>query len=187
MTQARLCHAAGVSAVERRRPWWVEPLLTGSSSGVAAAFLLRLDDDPQLSWLEAGLGGLVVALVVGAWFASTARRQQRGVAEVTDGMTPDQADAARRAVQDGPVPAEPEVRAAALRLADRALVRALRFRVLAVAGYLFLIAWSVGAAVRSSPWFLLVTVLFVVGAVGQLLEPGRLRRRREELAAEVPA
>ena len=91
-----------------------------------------------------------------------------------------------RAAAGGPVPADPELRAAALELATRQLRGAERASRPVAAVLVLCAALESAAALAFTPWLWTgVAVLLVILAV-QLRQPARLRRRIDELRAGEP-
>lgn len=104
-------------------PGWSRWLLSawmGLVGGVGIGALFKTDGT---SWTACG----VIALVSGILFAVVAwsfePRWRRERAEIEGGLPRDKLRVARRAAERGPVPADAEIRAAAVRMASRGLTR----------------------------------------------------------------
>jgi len=133
-------------------------------------------------WFGAGFmatSGIPFGLAM-AWWGRRWRRE-RGRME-TD-LPADKVQVARLAASRGPVPADPEIRAAAVRIAAHELAevtRHRRFRILI--GGVMLIA-TVGAAQAGSLWALLYAACAAAVLYFQWHQPRQLRRRIDLLSA----
>ena len=125
---------------------------------------------------------VVLAAIVGAVMAVTTvaalkfrwRVEQRALAAVA----PTERSSAIRAARTGPVPTDPQVRTAALELAQADLKRQLRARPWMVAVLVLLTVSEIGLAFTSSPWSLLVLALIVPAFTFHMFVfPQRLRER----------
>jgi hypothetical protein len=146
-------------------PAWVLGLLNGSLFGLFWTLSSRLVEDD--SWTSSLIRGGVLGVFFGAFTGVVQHRQQRGVR--------------------GPVPQEPEVRAAARDLALAHLAQYDRQRVWGPLVYGAFALLSLFLAVADSPWFWLGVVLGVVAAVGHLRTRSRLRRRADLLRPDPSA
>jgi hypothetical protein len=91
-----------------------------------------------------------------------------------------------RAAAGGPVPADPELRAAALELATRQLRGAQRARRPIAVLLGLCAALEAVAAVVFTPWLWVGTAVLLVILTHQLGQPARLRRRIAELRPDQP-
>jgi hypothetical protein len=125
--------------------------------------------------IGAGVGGFLVG-------ATLLHGQVRRRTEAVAGLPAADQRAAGRAFLRGPVPQDPETRAAAYALTQNALAEHGRRRVVGVLGSLVVLAMLVNLAVRASPWWWL-GVAATVGLLvhGWFFLPRRLRRRADLL------
>ncbi|MEU0090972.1 hypothetical protein [Kribbella sp. NPDC006257] len=156
-------------------PVWALFLILGAA-WCAVFFVVNLiSGDELLPALElAAVGGAVLGLATSTTVKLSWRTQQRVLGDVqqTD------RSAAIRASRSGPVPTDPEVRSAALELAQGDLRRQLRLRPWMAAVLVLLVISEIGIAFTSSPWSLLVLAPLVPIMVFQLFVfPQRLQER----------
>jgi ABC-type multidrug transport system fused ATPase/permease subunit len=154
-------------------PNWALFLVTGLP-WVAVFFVIDLifGDSLLPALVPAAILGVVLGVGTTAALKFGDRLEKRAFGDVSTEVRRE----ATRAVRTGPVPADPETRAVALRLAQQHLRYVRRLRpVLAVNAALALIVGVVGAF--SSSWLVLAFV-FAVPLLAQLvLTPRRLRDR----------
>lgn len=159
-----------------RAPIWVRASIAGLLYGGFMVLWTQLwSDRPSLPASAAiwGFGGALFGLYIG-W---TLDRRERGLR-----LSGDQRAAAYRALQDGRLPDDPEVRDAAVHLARTRLQGASRPAVLAVliVALASLAGWR---AVGGQPlWWLAVAVL-ILGGAAMLYSQLRDRKRAEQLLA----
>ncbi len=131
---------------------------------------------------------VVLAAIAGAVMAAATvgplkirwRVEQRALGAVS----PSERSTAVRAARTGPVPTDPEARAAALALAQGDLKRLHRTRPWMIGVIALLVVSEIGLAFTGSPWTLLLAVLTVPLLVFQvILLPKRLRNRIALLSA----
>ncbi|MEU4607452.1 hypothetical protein AB0F43_31085 [Kribbella sp. NPDC023972] len=160
-------------------PRWVEAALAGVPFGIAMGLFAKLDG---AGWLGAGFvasSGIPFGLMMAWWGPRWRGELERAEADVP----PDKLQVARRAASRGPVPEDPEVRAAAVRIASAELTQALRNRkFMLLFGGVVLIA-VVGAAAEGSLWALLYAFVAAVVLYFHWYRPRQLRRRIELLGA----
>jgi hypothetical protein len=163
-----------------RAPWWLLSLYAGVPFGLLLWGATATTGAGGSTSATAGvLAGVLFGLVMGPLLVRRNRRAGPVVEAIPDG----QARAVLRAAASGPVPADPAVRAAALALATHQLAGTLRYRwPVAVLLGLFAVLES-AAALAYTPWLWVGAALFVAILVVHLRQPGRLRRRIEELRA----
>ncbi|MGY1844020.1 hypothetical protein [Modestobacter sp. SYSU DS0875] len=169
-----------------RLPWWAQSLLVGllcALAGVGAALLVSHDDLGR-DLAQALLSGLVVGFAGGLGTAWNARRQDARFREATAGLGDDGARAAHRAVRRGPVPGDPRVREAAVRLLDVRLDVATQHPGLNLACILLVGGYAAVQALTRTPWWWLGVLVALGAAVSWYREPVRLRRRRAELTGD---
>lgn len=123
------------------------------------------------------VGALLFGLAMGPFLAWLYRRARPAADAVPDGRHRE----VRRAAARGPVPADPAVREAALRIVEYQLVESSRYRgPAAVLLGLFTVLEAVAALIYT-PWLWVGAVLFLAILVLQARQPERLRRRIAEL------
>ena len=163
-------------------PRWVVAVLTGVPFGIGMGLWVKFDG---AGWPEAGFwatSGIPFGLAT-AWWAA---RWGREAAQAEAGLAADKLPAARLAASRGPVPADPEIRAAALRIASHELAEATRHRRSKILAIGLMVIGTVGAASEGSLWALLYAT--VAGALLYVhgYRPRQLIRRIELLrAAEI--
>jgi Flp pilus assembly protein TadB len=155
-------------------PRWVLGVVTGVLFGVATGVYFKMYAP---TWTAAILRGLGVAAVFGATMAFSLYRERRDMRAVVGELPANKFKAAYRAAERGPVPTDPEIRAAARRIATQELARHLRGRTFVIVGSAFALVASVGLAVIGSPWQLLYAPVVGVLLVVQWYWSQRLRRR----------
>lgn len=140
--------------------------------------------------------GLVTGLLLGVMMAFTVRNWQRRLAPAVEGLSPEARKAAYRAARRGPAPAEPEVRAAALEIAERQLARVRKARIWLVIATVCVVLSAVLTTLDAltsgnddgQPWWRLWPAVLVSGVLGaQLFQPRQLRRRIAVLRGSNPA
>lgn len=108
-------------------PWWIQWLvysaLIFTTAGIPVAIVNRHEPGQWLGWW---IGIAIVALVVGLVCSLAARSRAPQLRQMLDGLTPTQYRQATKAVLSGPIPADPTIRRAAARLAQRAVERQFR-------------------------------------------------------------
>jgi hypothetical protein len=156
-------------------PRWVAGVVTGIPFGAAMGVYTKIDG--PTSWTAAIVGGLITGVAFGTGMALWLDRQRRELRAAAGDLPAGKLMAARRAAHRGPVPIDPEIRAAARRIATRQLDRFLRTRKLFIAVMALAVVVGVGMALTGSPWRL----LYALGAGALLIDqrywPQRLRRR----------
>jgi Flp pilus assembly protein TadB len=128
--------------------------------------------------LGAVLGGLVGGIFFGAVMAFSIDKRRRAMGAAVGDLPTGGAKAARRAADRGPIPTDPEIRAAAVRIATQQLdlLRPVLRRRFIVAMVL-LLTFSVVGAVIESPWYLLYALVPALLLTSQWYLPRRIRRR----------
>jgi membrane associated rhomboid family serine protease len=160
--------------------WWQRALVMGAGPGIAVMLVLRLRDGA--GWPAAALGGLVAGLVVGPVLGAMLGQQfRRQLDAVGEGPADMRARVAGRATLTGPIPTDPDERAATVRLIDHQLAEMRARRTFFLAVQVVVIAVLCYLAVASSPWWWAA----VAGSIGLLLlvlaTPRWLERRRSAL------
>jgi len=159
-------------------PRWVLSVWAGALFGafMAISGVLRGDGWPA-ALIGGAIGGLVFGAIMGPFAHRTYRRQRQAVGTAS----PDVERAAGRATWRGPVPEDPEVRAAALALINHQLAEARRRRTFSFSSLTLFSALYVVAALTWSPWWWGAAALFGVLLVMAVGMPGHLRRRADLL------
>jgi Flp pilus assembly protein TadB len=168
-----------VRSFRSNRPKWLDALLFGVPFGIAMGFTAKADG---ASWLGAGFmatSGMPFGFFM-AWWASGWPREAD---QPESDLTTDDLQLARRTALRGPVPADPKIQAAAIRIATHHLAQAMAHRkFMILVGGVMLIA-TVGAASTGSLW----AVLFAFSAGTTFYHhgyrPRQLKRRTEVLRA----
>jgi hypothetical protein len=153
----------------------VGSLIAGGVFALLQFLFHYLIDDRSVgrSLLSAALSGLFFGPVFGALTYRTAQRQRAAM-----GTLPDrESRLARRAATRGPVPADPQVRDAALRVANFRLDQAKRQLVWGSLFWAVIIAIGMWLVMTDSPWWAVPVMLFAGLLIFQLRLPGHLRRR----------
>ena len=160
-------------------PRWVLGTVVCLPVAVVLTLMTRAREDA--SWTAAIIEGLAVGVVVGVVMGPFLHRQNRRTHEAI-GEVPDAVRrTAGRAALWGPVPEDPAVRQAALRIAKHSLAQASRRPVVArLGGALFVVA-SAYLAVTQSLWWGLAAAFWVALLVVSVLLRPQLRRRIELL------
>ncbi len=164
------------------RPRWLTSTVAGLLGGAGTLAFIRTDGE---SWTTSGVFAAISAVLcaLGAWWIEP--RWQREWAEVEGDLPADKVELARRAAERGPVPTDPEIRAAALRIAAHRLTGS-SFqpgpKATTALGVVMSVA-AVGAAVSGSLWTLLYTASAATMLYSGWLYPRKLRRRIQLLSA----
>jgi hypothetical protein len=163
-------------------PWWVFGAMTGLPLALTAGVLVGLRYGDLLFAVLCGLlAGLVTGLVTGIVAAKTNERIRAAVGPIP----PEHVAAVMRAAHRGPVPQDPAVREAALRMAVHQLTETSRFYRSAVLGFGFFAVFDAFAAVVTGAWHLwLGALLFAFFAVAPPVQRRRLERRVAVLRGE---
>jgi hypothetical protein len=155
-------------------------LVAGLPFGGAMALYRGLIDGD--GWRHALVGGGIAGLVFGGLMGPVLYRQNRRLRQVIGELSVRDIRRVGRAAWRGPVPADPEIRSAAYRLAVHRLSQNRDLRVLGVvvlAGWLLV---CVILALTQTPWFWL-EVLLVAAILGAYLAQQRRLERRAALLA----
>lgn len=162
--QARLIHS----------PWWVLSLVLGSMFGTAMTLYSVVAESGGVA--SSAVGGLVSGVIFGAVMGPVTARQAHRQRSAIGDIAPHQISALLRASWRGPVPVDPELRAAALRAATHQLDATLRQRTFGTVLFAALTVASI-VFVADSPWWLLATGIFLALLAGQWLTPRTIRHR----------
>jgi hypothetical protein len=157
---------------------WQLALITGIPFGVVMGVYAGVQSE---RWPVAVIGGALGGVIVGPVMGAFAYRQNRSVRETIGGAAVESRRRIVRAAWRGPVPDDPEDRAAAARLADHQRAQMRRTRTLSVGVFAVFLVLESYLAIARSPWFWLAAA-FMAGMLAlSLLTPRRLERRAERL------
>ncbi|WP_041289519.1 hypothetical protein [Kribbella flavida] len=127
--------------------------------------------------------GVPFGLLMGRWAAKC----ERDVRHSHGDLPADEVAVARRAAAGGPVPDDPQVRSAALRLANQQLAQfGGRTRMLRIAVLALVFGGSVVGVLNGSLWAWLPATALGVVLFSQWYLPRRIRRRIESLSTATP-
>ncbi|MEI8408134.1 MULTISPECIES: hypothetical protein [unclassified Kribbella] len=164
----------------RTLPAWVQGILAGLFFGIAMGAFIRLDG---ASWTEVVLWGLGAGVALGVSMGRFAVRQRREFAEAEGDLPAEQVQAAHQAVSREPVPYDPDVRAAAVRIGTVYLKSTQKHRWVAVVLPGLMLVGAVGAAFERSLWTLLYVPAAALMVYINWFWPRRLRRRIDRLSS----
>ena len=163
-----------------RAPLWV--LATACGIPIAVFLALLLHFGRHETWTQAVVAALICGVLGGLLTALSSRRQMaRSRAAIGDAPDSVRDKVSSRSTVRGPVPEDPEERAATLRLIDSQIAELRRRRVgtfALIPAAMALFAWF---ALARSPWWWLAVVLLAVSFVLVLRAPAMLERRAERL------
>lgn len=166
-----------------RAPLWALATACGVPIAVFLALLLRYGR--HQSWTQALVAAVICGMVGGLFTAWSSRRQMvRARAAIGDAPDSVRDRVASRPTVRGAVPADPEERAATLRLIDSQIAELRRRRVgtfTLIPAAMALFAWF---AVARSPWWWLGVAVLAVSFVLVLRAPAMLERRAELLRGD---
>ncbi|MEV6411369.1 hypothetical protein [Kribbella sp. NPDC051718] len=160
-------------------PAWAVGLVSGVPFGIGMGFFIKSDGD---SLRASMISGTVLGVAFGVAMAFTLRRQLHLlVRTVGSEISPADRRAAGRALRRGPVPADPRIRAAAIRLARNQLELLQRWRLRSLVIFGLLLAVSITGVFAGSHWGITLVALYLFGLGYQLVRPRMLRSRLDEL------
>ncbi|MDX6279331.1 MAG: hypothetical protein QOH03_402 [Kribbellaceae bacterium] len=155
-------------------PVWVLFILNWLiwSALLSATGLIRRE---SLAWmvLPAVIVAFVIAVAMTLALKARWRAEDRALGDASRTLRRE----ASRATWTGPIPANPEIRAAAVRLAEEQLRRTRRVRPFLIVVMTLAAVSAIGAAVLGSPWQLLSVVFYFPVLILLLISPNRLRKR----------
>lgn len=156
-------------------PVWILAVIGGTLFGASMGFFARRGG---ADWVSVGVAVLVPGVIFGGGMWSWASTWLTRMKEAVGDLPADKAKSVRQAAARGPVPSDPEVRAAALRLARAQLAEyAGMYRWGSVAVLTLLTFGFIVRAVTDSLLALAPALLFGALLFGQWYMPRRLRRR----------
>jgi hypothetical protein len=161
-------------------PKWVVAVIAGTFFGTGVGIFIKSDGS---SWTETIIGALVLGVAFGIPAAFWFDKERRESCAAEGDLPTDKLKSAHRAAERGPIPEDPEVRAAALRIATHHLQQ-IQYapRLVAIGWPVLLLIITVIGSVTDSPWHLIFAVVPVFILVGQVSLPTRTRRRIELLS-----
>jgi Flp pilus assembly protein TadB len=164
-------------------PWWALAVSAGLPFAVA---MTLFSVHGGHGWLSSAAGGGIGGLFFGGYMGVVLRRQHDRQRQAVGELGPQVGRAARRASWRGPVPADPDVRAATLLLIEHQLGELERRRTLSLAVFGIFVPVYVVLAIVRSPWWAAAAVFFAAMLLMTLLLPRRLRRRADSVRAAAP-
>ena len=167
----------------RDAPTWVLSVVLGTYFGL---FMTIFGLVEQHGNVGSDVGGVIAGVLFGAFMGPYTARQRAQQVEVAGSLAPEIEQAARRAVLRGPIPNDPETRAAATRFAHHHLEEFEKWRAVNVAVSLVLLAGSAVLATTDSPWLWFLPGLLIVVMGRQLWRHRRLTSRIKALAGPSP-
>jgi hypothetical protein len=178
MAEDAAVHTASLTA-----PRWILPLMTGLPAALVVVLFVGIVTPAP--WPAAVVCGMLAVALVGSVTERWSRGRRALAASAAGNLSVDQQVVAFLAARSGPVPADPEVRAAALRIADHYLKRVPPKAVLLSAGPLPFAVIATVALSTAPGWVvavLLLPALLAVICTAVLIWqayywPGRLRER----------
>jgi Flp pilus assembly protein TadB len=159
-----------------KAPRWIMAVIIGLPFGIMMGIYTKIDG--PMSSAGAVLEGLVAGVFFGVAMAFSIDKRRRAMRAAVGDLPTGEAKAARRAADRGPIPTDPEIRAAAVRIATQQLdlLRPVLRRRFIVAMVL-LLTFSVVGAVIESPWYLLYALVPALLLTSLWYLPRRIRRR----------
>jgi hypothetical protein len=161
------------------QPRWKRAVVLGTTFGAFMTLYMGLTQD--VSWVAAVLGGVVAGALFGPIMSRTMFPQEPELRRVVGAARAAGRRQVSRATWRGPVPGDPDVRAAASAVIAYQLPILERQRRWAPFFYLFMIFVAGALALTGSPWYWAAAAFFGAVLVVQLVLPGHLRRRAELL------
>jgi hypothetical protein len=149
-------------------------LVNGATFAVFMIAFYRLNSE---SWTFALASGLTSAVIFGAVSGPIHARQQRRAREAAGDLDRSAQRRANRAAARGEVPGDPDVRAAAARLAAHRREEVERHRWWTTAAFLAFAGLGVWVATTTQPWMWSGVAFFVLAAGAQQWWPQHYRRR----------
>src|SRR3954454_2835079 len=129
-------------------PRWVLAVITGFPFGITMGIFTKIDG--PTSWTESVVGGLVIGVVFGVAMAFSLDKRLCTMDAAVGDLPTGKRKAAHRAADRGPLPADPEIRAAALRIAMNKLDLLRPKKLFIVAAMVLLLTSTVGLVVTES-------------------------------------
>jgi hypothetical protein len=168
-------------SADRRRPWWVFGIVYAVIFGAGMGGQVLLREHNALSAIVTGvISGAIFGVFMGKW-----TEKQRGQLRDTFGVPDRLVREASRAVRGKDIPADPEVRTAAAKLARYRLTELERQQKWSPYFFLIMILVSGGLAFSSSRLWWLATALFVGLLAYTRHSLRRLPHRVEQLESAV--
>jgi hypothetical protein len=161
------------------QPRWKRAVVLGTTFGAFMTLYVGLIKD--VSWVGAALEGAVAGALFGPVASWTMFPREAVLRAVVAGARTGSRRQVSRAAWRGPVPSDPDVRAAASAVIAYQLPILERQRRWAPFFYLFMIFVAGALALTGSPWYWAAAAFFGAVLVVQLVLPGHLRRRAELL------
>lgn len=175
MREARTGDSAGMRNFLVSAPGWLYAVVTGMLFGIPMIFVFGIGDGRTVFAIAYGV---VSGILFGAGMAFATRKQRHEARVATASVPEANRSAAHRAVWRGPAPADPTIRAAALRLAEQQLRSTLRSRTAGVIIFTLGLGLAIANLFREPDWHdFLMPPLFALLLLGHWYWPKRLRSR----------
>jgi hypothetical protein len=155
-------------------PRWLPAVLGGVVGGALLGMFFKLN---SASSVEAGgialIGGTLIGAGIARWYEPSWSSEVAGLAA-------GERRAALRATYRGPVPVDPEIRTAAIRIASHQLPKLEQYRRFALPLYGLILICAVAGFVAGGSWLALLSgAIAVVNLYVAWYQPRHLRRRIE--------
>lgn len=164
-------------------PWWVLALLQGTFFGVSTTLLRWALFDSSKSFVGLVIVGVVSGVMFGLIMRPFTARENDRVVAMTGLQDRSQIAAALRVCSRGLVPDDPQVRAAAYRVAGWRLEQLQRQRAYSLTAMVLFVVFYIAMAFAQSAWWLLGAALFAGLLAYGLFAARRLEQRIDLLAA----
>jgi MFS family permease len=161
---------------------WVYGLVSGLLFGTAMTGFSALRDDGG-SWRLRIVLGVLAGILFGVGMSVFMRRDFGASRDELVALTVEQRRAVLRAAGRGPAPSDPEIRAVALRQAQRGLDLLRRRRLSSLVVFGLALVLEASLALTSSPWWWFAVAMFAAAVAAQFILPRRLERRIGILSA----
>jgi hypothetical protein len=163
-------------------PRWVIALLAWVPSTVLFLLLFRIVDGD--SWTRAMIFGAIGGVVLAAPVVLGLTLRRRMLRDAAGESTTETWVAAARTASRGPVPADPETRSMALRIANRQLAQFQRFRLIFIICPAFFVAAAIIGFATGSGWGAVWHLVVAAGTGFQYFYTPRLFRKRIRLLSD---
>lgn len=165
-------------------PPWVVGLSSGLIFGAGFAAVTRFTAPPPVSWQAAAIAGVIVGVLFGGTLAYASRRRQQDLRAAAGDLPPAQQIEAYRAAVGGRIPANPQIRVSAARIARCRIEELRQFRILSVIVTALL---TIGAGMNLAAGEYVLAGLLLAAALvnsAQVYQLRRVRRQLQRLSAD---
>ncbi|WP_133806129.1 hypothetical protein [Kribbella caucasensis] len=165
-------------------PPWMVGLASGLIFGGGFAAVTRFTAPTPVSWQAAAIAGVIAGLLFGGTLAYASGRQQRDLRAAAGDLPPAQQLEAYRAAVSGQIPANPQIRVTAVRIAQRRIEELRQFRIVSVIVTALLMLGAVMNLTAGE--FMLAALLLAAALVNgaQLYQLRRVGRQLQRLSPE---